>query len=296
MVRWIKLKEFDLNTDVQVAPTEEYIANCDASIARQEFRFRTDAAGFLRSGEPAFETDRIIILGDSSAGSFFVEESQRLGAVIERTLREAGRNADVLTGATSDCTTLHSVNIFLNKCLPLRPTQLIYMSCGSDSAALCTDAGYWLNDPAKSLGPIAQAAPGTDEMVRDTPDLAARWAMLRVLHAGAEAFGTQLVLVTAPHRRKVDDHLTRYYQNDFRYHERLTRMKHSINNSTRNYAREHRLACIDTELLSDFGELFYDIVHLNQLGSRTVGQLIAERLLDFALADPSHRSLAGGFR
>jgi hypothetical protein len=296
MVRWIKLKEFDLNTDVHVAPTDDYLANCDDTIVRQEFRFRTDAAAFIRSGEPAFDTDRIIVLGDSSAASLFVPESQRLGAVIERILRESGRNADVLMGATSDCTTLHAVNIFLNKCLPLKPTQLVYISCGSDSAALCTDAGYWLNDPPKLLGPIAQAAPGTDEMVREMPDLATRRAMLRVMHVATETFGTQLVLVTVPHRRKVDDYLTRYYQNDFRYHQRLTRMKHSINNSTRHYAREHRLACIDIELLSDFGELFYDIVHLNQLGCQLVGGLIAERLLDFASADTSHDPAAGGFR
>jgi len=285
MVRWIKLKEFDLNADTSVAPTDDYLNNCDSSLVKQEFRFRTDASGFIRSSEPALDTDRVIVLGDSSAASLFVPESERLGAVIERALRGAGRNADVLMGATSDCTTLHAVNILLNKCLPLKPTQLVYMSCGSDSAALCTDAGYWLNDPQKLLGPIAQAAQGTDEMVREMPDLEARWAMLRVMHIATDAYGIELILVTVPYRRKVDGYLTSYYKGDFRYHDRLTRMKHSINNCTRHFAREHRLTCIDMEMLSDHGELFYDIVHLNQHGCEIVGEIIAERILDL---DPGH--------
>jgi hypothetical protein len=287
MVRWIKLKEFDLNADVYVGPTDEYLTRCDGSLAKEEFRFRTDSAGFIRSGEPAFDTDRIIVLGDSSAASLFVSESQRLGAVIERTLREAGRRADVLVGATSDCTTLHAVNIFLNKCLPLKPTQIIYMSCGSDGEALCSEAGYWLNEPAKALGPIAQAGAGTDEFVHDMPDLAARWAMLRVMLAAAEVHGTELVLVTVPHPRKIDAHLVKYYNNDFRYHERLVRMKHAINNCSPSFAREPRLACIDAELLSDHGEQFYDIVHLNQHGCETISEIIAERLLDSAAFNAS---------
>jgi hypothetical protein len=285
MVRWIKLKEFDIDVDTSVTPSDDYLKNCDDSIVKREFRFRTDAAGFIRSGQPAFDTDRIIVLGDSSAASFFVPESERLGAVIEGALRNEGRKADVLMGATSDCTTLHAVNILLNKCLPLKPTTLVYMSCGSDSAALSTDAGFWLNDPQKLLGPIAQPTPGTDEMVRDMPDLEARQAMLRVMHVTTEAYGIKLVLVTVPFRRKIDEYLTSYYKNDFNYHNRLTRMKHAINNSTRHFAREHRLTCIDTEMFSDYGGLFYDIVHLNQHGCATVGAMIAERLLD---SDPGY--------
>jgi hypothetical protein len=288
MVRWIKLKEFDLNVDTTVAPTDDYLKNCDNSIVKQEFRFRTDAAGFIRSGEPAFDTDRIIVLGDSSAASFFVPENERLGAVIERHLRTAGRNADVLMGATSDCTTLHAINILLNKGLPLKPTTLLYMSCGSDSAALSTDAGYWLNDPEKLLGPIAQAAIGTDEMVRELPDLDARRAMLQVMLRATEIYGIELILVTVPFRRKIDEYLTSYYKNEFTYHNRLTRMKHAINNSTRHFAREYRLTCIDTEMFSDRGELFYDIVHLNQHGCQTVGAMIAERIPDSSPTQPSH--------
>lgn len=287
MVRWIKLKEFDLGVDTTIEPTTDYVARCDPSLVQQDFRFRTDADGFIRSSEPGFGTDRIILLGDSSAESLFVVETGRLGAVVERTLRFAGRNADVLMGATSNCTSLHAVNIFLNKCLPLKPTQLIYMSCGSDAEALCTDAGYWLNDPQKALGPIAQQAVGTDEIVRDMPDLAARRAMLRVMHVTAQAHGTELVLVTVPHRRKVDAYIADLYRGDFRFHERLARMKHAINVCTRDFAREHGIACIDAELLSDHGELFYDIVHLNQLGCETIGSLIAERLLDFRSAEAS---------
>jgi hypothetical protein len=188
---------------------------------------------------------------------------------------------------TSDCTTLHAVSILLNKCLPLKPAQIIYMSCGSDGEALCSEAGYWLNEPAKALGPIAQAGAGTDEFVHDMPDLAARWAMLRVMLAAAEVHGTELVLVTVPHPRKIDAHLVKYYNNDFRYHERLVRMKHAINNCSPSFAREPRLACIDAELLSDHGEQFYDIVHLNQHGCETISEIIAERLLDSAAFNAS---------
>ncbi len=282
MVRWVKLKEFDLSVDTYVAPTDDYLSRCDGSLEKADYRVRTDSWGFLRTGEPSYDKDRIIILGDSSAACVFISESDRLGAVIERSLRSSGRNADVLVGATSDCTTLHSLNIFLNKCIPLRPTKLVLMSCGSDSAALCAHAGYWLNDPSGALTPIAQHDKGSDELVLERPNASERVLLLRVLHAAAQAYGTELVLVTVPHRRRADDYLSSYYKGDLRYHHRLTGMKQDINSATRRFAHDKGVICIDAEMLSDDGSIFYDIVHLNHRGCRIVGELIAERLLDDA--------------
>lgn len=146
MVRWIKLKEYDLAIDISVHATDDYAARCDESFERGPFRVRTESFGFVRSPEPGLGRDRIIVLGDSVAESLYVAEERRLGAVLERTLREAGRTVDVLMGGISSCTTLHALNIFMNKCIPLHPTVLIYMSCGSDSEALCYDERYWLKD------------------------------------------------------------------------------------------------------------------------------------------------------
>ncbi len=92
------------------------------------------------------------------------------------------------------------------------------------------------------------------------------------------------MLLTVPHRRKVDEYLTAHHNGDFHYHERMTRMTTVISNSTPPFARAYRLPCHAAELLFAAGSLCYDIVHLNQRGCAIVGGLIAERLLDFASA------------
>ena len=278
MVRWIKLKEFDLGADAVMAPPEEYLANCDGSLPQDETRILVDGWGFMRSGAEAFDEDRVMLLGDSSAESLWMQCPDRLGAVIEARLRAHGSRCDVLMGAMSNCTTLHALNIFLNKCIPLRPRQLIYMSCGSDAEALCSDSAFWLNDPDKLLSPITHHEKGEDRPSRDAPDTQARWAMLRVLHEAADAHGTELVLVTVPYRRRIDAYMERYYRGDFAYHEKISAWKRDINACTRRFAEEHGVRLIDAEALSDEAGIFYDIVHLNAHGCARLGTLIADAL------------------
>src|SRR3954454_18342739 len=69
---------------------------------------------------------------------------------------------------------------------------------------------------------------------------------LEVMHRDTEAYGIELILSSIPFHRNIDEYTTSYHKNNFNYHNHLNRMKHSINNSTQHFAREHRLTCIDT--------------------------------------------------
>lgn len=301
MVRWIKLKEFDQGVDTTLMPSDAYMATCDGSLAQEETRILVDQDGFMRSGAEAMGGERIVLLGDSSAESLWMQSGQRLGAVIETRLRELGRGVDVLMNAMSNCTTLHAVNIFLNKCIPLRPTQLIYMSCGSDAEALCSPNQYWLSDPGQLLCPLTHHQEGSDTPERSAPEVSARWAMLQVLREAAAAHGTELVLVTAPYRITIDGYLRDYYKNEFSYHEKISGWKSQINACTRQFAARSGTRLIDAESFSEEG-IFYDIVHLNAVGCERVGRFIADRLATpvpaqvQAQGEPTASPLAGLYR
>lgn len=73
--------------------------------------------------------------------------------------------------------------------------------------------------------------------------------------------------------------MERSYGGKFSWHERLVAMKQIVNASTRDFAKEYSVPCIDAEVLSDDGALFYDITHLNLVGCEVVGDLIAKELL-----------------
>lgn len=277
MVRWIKLKEYDLSIDRHVEASDEYAARCDETFERGPFRVRADAFGFVRSAAPALNEACIIILGDSVPETLYLGEDFRLGAVIERKLRAAGRLVDVLMGGTSSCTTLHALNVYMNKCIPLSPKCVIYMSCGSDSEALCYEGKYWSSD--KRLGPIAQHGQTSRESYTWLPDTSHRTAMLKVLREATVSHQTELFLVTVPHRRRVDNYLERLYNGNFTWHDRIVAMKEAVNACTREFAIDHSVPCIDAEMFSDSSNLFYDIAHLNKLGSEVIGDLIAGELI-----------------
>jgi len=302
MVRWIKLKEFDQGVDPTLMPSDAYMANCDGSLPQEETRILVDQDGFMRSGAEALGEERIVLLGDSSAESLWMQSGQRLGAVIETQLREQGRRVDVLMNAMSNCTTLHAVNIFLNKCIPLRPTQLIYMSCGSDAEALCSPNQYWLRDPGQQLSPLTQYEEGSDMPDKPAPEVAARWSMLHVLREAAAAHGTELVLVTAPYRNRIDAYLRDYYKNEFGYHETISGWKSQINACTRQFAAQSGTRLVDAEGFSQEEGIFYDIVHLNAAGCERVGRFIADRLAPLApaqlqeQAEPLASPLVGLYR
>jgi hypothetical protein len=108
--RAIKLKEFALDQDFLTNPPQSYRDARDGHPVLNDYRIRTDSAGFILSGD--FRSpNKIVGLGDSVMECMFVVEPDRICAKIERSLEH---KSQVLNGGYSGATSLHIVNTELD--------------------------------------------------------------------------------------------------------------------------------------------------------------------------------------
>ena len=243
---------------------------------------RTDENGFIYTGrDMSPDASRILVLGDSVVETMFVEENLRMCARLEEMIAARSPvSVRVLNGGMTGSTTLHLLNLFLNKGLPLAPALVVLMSGVMDLDASLNQAGFWTGEPR--IAPIVtvpeEASPGSDPILLDA-DFSGRGRLLRSFAAIAMLHDVPLMMATVPHRTSYEDsYVKRRYPSPTPFM-RAVELRKRMNACTRDACAAMAVPLIDLEQrLENRPELFYDEFHLNEVGSSVVAEEIHAEL------------------
>ncbi len=273
--RTIRLKELGANVDKYTGPSPDYLTKTDG-LAAGTFRLRTDANGFVISGDPPLEGGETwIFLGDSFVESAYVAEDARFPTLIERQLRAAGRPVTCLNGGYSGATTLHLFNILMNKILPLKPARVLFFAPTNDTRAFAHPGGYWCNyELFTPIMPPDSTRPAVSRVEN------AQALILELFVSACAMAGIGLVLATSPHRtqNEADDPwlAKRYNRKAF---QATIDARRDCNAVVRELAGRHGIPLIDLEAMNaDYASVSYDDVHLHEAGSAVIAAQIITAL------------------
>jgi len=123
------------------------------TVEKKNYLLRVDENGFIIPSKRYANPDiSMVFLGDSVTAELLVEEQNRFpyaaAALLEMDLGikinsyNAGRTAN---------NTLHSLDVLLNKIIPLKPDIVIMMHNNNDVATMLYEKSYWNNSPTRSI-------------------------------------------------------------------------------------------------------------------------------------------------
>ena len=278
--RFIRLKEFPPSSEISNTPPDWYIAARDSSLILQAYKITTDQDGFIlpRSGGRTHGR-KIVVIGDSVVESMFTEPELRFCSKLEDILcDELGLDVTVLNGGYGGATSLHSFNVFLNKLIPMRPAAVILMTGIVDADVAYLKASYWSHDCwVEPIVDTTATNTWRDNDKLPAPSFDDRTKMLTMFAMASELFDIPLWYATVPHRQVFSgEYVQKAFSNraDF---DRQVDVRKRMNDVTRRFAINAGSPLFDLELeLGERSDIFYDMFHLNPLGSEAVARGLIE--------------------
>lgn len=281
--RLIRFKEWGPYTDKLITPKTEYIQTSDGSLDAVAFRVRTDAEGFLQTGNELANPGgmrKVVMLGGSFVESLFVHEQQRFASILERKLQGSELRFQCWNGGYSGSTLLHSFNVFMNKVIPQTAyvERVLIFTAMSDLRTLTRKRSYWARD--KTHAPVLEDRNGSAPADRD-PSTEQMEPLLRTFIAAARNFGQEPIIVGSPFRDgdyEADPFMERMHGNRETYDSAQEQMR-MINRAAKNVALAEGATFVDAEAaLHGRFDLFYDTMHLNVAGQEVMADFLFKEL------------------
>jgi hypothetical protein len=149
--RYINLREYPPYLNIQIRPTARELRESD-SLANKEYLVRTDGYGFILPGAPHVRPDvSLVFLGGSTTACMYVAEDYRFPVLAGRLLeKETGKKINSYNAGVGGNNSLHSLDILLNKIIPLRPDIVVMHHNINDLFTLLYDKTYWNTNPNKA--------------------------------------------------------------------------------------------------------------------------------------------------
>lgn len=149
--RYINLREFQPSLDVVDIPTDKSVRESD-SLVKKAYRVRTDANGFILPYNRYPDPDlTLVFLGGSTVACLYVEEENRYPYLVGNLLEKAsGKKVTSYNSGVGGNNSLHSLDILLNKLIPLKPDVVVMMHNINDLVSLIYDRTYWSNNPTRA--------------------------------------------------------------------------------------------------------------------------------------------------
>lgn len=162
--RYIRLSEFKPLIDIYVSPSSEIQQEYNFE---REYRFRTDAEGFIIPSKIYSNPDKIIVfLGGSTTECTLVNEEMRFPYLVGRKLEEIIKiKINSYNSGKSGNNTLHMIDILLNKVIPLNPNIVCLMENINDLTLLLYERTYWSSHPSRSV--IIEIGPSVKRGLKD---------------------------------------------------------------------------------------------------------------------------------
>lgn len=150
--RTIRLKEHPPFFHFVFKPDERYLRMTD-SLEFAEYPLTTDQNGFI---EPSAIHDQpdysFFFLGGSTTECMFVQETVRFpyltGSLVEKA---TDKKINSYNSGVSGNHSLHSINLLINKILPLQPDIVFLMHNVNDLNILLYEGDYWNENPSRSM-------------------------------------------------------------------------------------------------------------------------------------------------
>lgn len=293
--RNIRLRELKPNAKYYRKPPHQY-----PTLENKEYLMQTDSNGFIAPALINKNPDlQIFFLGGSTTECEMVDEKYRFPYLVGRILEDRLKikvNSD--NGAKSGNNSLHSINILLNKIIPLNPDIVVMMHNINDLSTLFYEGTYWNKN--KVIAPIACDLKNKSKYIKqDQWSINKDWQKLvlndpqqsekmikdfkqnlKIFVNIAKAKKITPVLMTQANRIESDPDFTneRGKEASKLYQQQYIKFNQSI----RDVAKQENVLMIDLAKLIPADEKYiYDVVHFNQAGSELVANEISKSLIDF---------------
>ncbi len=151
--RFIKLREYRPNQEKYERPSRNYLKNiAPSTLERKYYRVATDENGFIKPSNIHENPEvKIVFLGGSTTECLYMEENERFPYLVGRMIEEnTGKKTNSYNGGVSANESLHSINVLVNKVLPMKPTMVVMMHNINDLVILRSQGTYWYQDSLKS--------------------------------------------------------------------------------------------------------------------------------------------------
>ena len=151
MKRYIKLREFPPGYADILLPPKEALTVSD-TLVRRDYLIRVDDHGFIMPSKVHEHPDLVLaFLGGSTTECIYDDENNRFPYLAGHLLEEkTGLKVNSYNAAKSGNDSLHTINILMNKVVPLKPDIAITMENINDLAVLLYEGTYWNNHPTRS--------------------------------------------------------------------------------------------------------------------------------------------------
>lgn len=280
--RHIRLKEWGLDRDRLVTPTSDQLEKSD-NLGAGPYRLRTDSNGFIVSSRHQASDHRNswVFLGDSFIESLYVAEDKRIVAQVEKLAQDIEPEVQCLNGGYSGATSLHLLNVLINKCIPIRPTLLVFTIPTNDGRAAATDGGYWNN--GKYFSPFSPAFKDSSKL--DLSIEATLPRMMETVETICSIWKIPLVFMTSPHRSGIENDAWLLARPNLKTLRQTIEYRACIAAITREHCSQRQLPLIDLELeVRDFHKISYDDLHLREDGAIVVAELITKKIFEIKKA------------
>ena len=148
--RYINLREILPLVDTVDVPPDKAVRDSDG-LVQKPYRVRTDAQGFMLPYNHYEKPDlTLVFLGASTTACIYVEEENRFPYLAGNLLaQKTGKKITSINSGVGGNNSLHSLDILLNKIIPLRPDVVVMMHNINDLVALIYDQTYWRKNPTR---------------------------------------------------------------------------------------------------------------------------------------------------
>ncbi|MFI5329672.1 MAG: SGNH/GDSL hydrolase family protein [Desulfobaccales bacterium] len=167
--RYIKLREFPPGYADILLPPKEALTVSD-TLVRRDYLIRVDDNGFIVPSKVHEHPDLVLaFLGGSTTECIYDDENNRFPYLAGHLLEEkTGLKVNSYNAAKSGNDSLHTINVLINKVVPLKPDIAITMENINDLAVLLYEGTYWNNHPTRS--PLVVKKPCWKTVGKDLED------------------------------------------------------------------------------------------------------------------------------
>jgi len=218
--RFIKLREFEPGYAEVLLPSLQAMAQSD-TLVRRPYIIRVDENGFIMPAKVHEHPDlTLVFLGGSTTEDIYDDENNRFPYLVGHLLEEStGLRVNSYNAAKSGNDSLHSLDVLLNKVVPLKPDLVAMMHNINDLSILLFEKSYWNRNPSRS--PLIEKKPDwrtvgknlqeTFQLARDlvVPHLYA--ALHRLLHAEGKSQADEFQQVRGQKIEVNQDYLVREF-------------------------------------------------------------------------------------
>lgn len=142
------------------------------SFSYKKYSLRVDGDGFIEPSRiHAYPELTVVFLGASTTECTWVDEENKFPYLAGRLLEEGtGLKVNSYNASKAANTTLHSLDVLLNKIIPLNPDIVVMMHNINDLNTLLYEKTYWNNNPYRSV--IVTSKPSITGNLKEIRDLA----------------------------------------------------------------------------------------------------------------------------